>query len=121
MKLRKTFPGLSRTFHPYLKSNVIGFYLDTFFKTKIILLTSRYDRSNQIIKPSDGSICFMDGSSNHRLGQSGDGIINRTTNQEYVLPLGKYSTPFQAVCAILMRIKSLHTEQEAPLAVYSDS
>ena len=52
----------------------------------------------------------------------GANVFNQTTNLKLTLPLGKYSTVFQAeIYAILACTLSLHNEREASIAVCSDS
>ena len=48
------------------------------------------------------SVCHTDGSQLQRLGRMGASVFNQTTNLKLTLPLGKYSTVFQAeIYAIL--------------------
>jgi len=56
------------------------------------------------------------------LGNAGASVYNVTIEVEHVLPLGIYSTVFQAeVSAILACVKSLQTQQEVSIAKCSDS
>ena len=93
-----------------------------FDKNYIVSIPSKEDWSNREVEIPDDIICFTDGSRHRGLGKSGASVYNQTTNQEQVLPLGKYSTVFQAeVYAILACVNSLHSEYDASIAICSDS
>ena len=93
-----------------------------FDKNYIVSIPSRDDWSNQDINMPDDIICYTDGSKYREHGQSGASVYNQTENKEYALPLGKYSTVFQAeVYAILACANLLRSEQDASIAICSES
>jgi len=93
-----------------------------FDKNYTVCITSKDDWRNQNIDILHDIICYTDGSRHLVTGQSGARVFNQTLNEEHVLPLGKYSTIFQAeIYAILAFVNSLHTQYEASTAICSDS
>jgi len=64
----------------------------------------------------------MDGSQLQRIDRTGASVFNQTTNLKLTLPLGKYSTVFQAeTYAILACASSLYNKREASIAICLDS
>ena len=61
-----------------------------------VSISSKEDWNNRYVETPDDIICLTDGSRHRGLGNSGASVYNQTINQEQVLPLGKYSTVFQA-------------------------
>jgi len=87
----------------------------------VICIPNKDDWLSQIRIPGD-IVCYTDGSRLQRLGHTGASVFNQTTNLKLTLPLGKYSTVFQAeIYAILSCVLSLHSEREASIAICSDS
>jgi len=91
-------------------------------KNYTVCIPNRDDWDCQYTSLPDDIVCFTNGSRHRGLGQSGASVYNQTTKKEYVFPLGKYSTVFQAeVYAILACVDSLQIEYEASIAICFDS
>jgi len=115
---------------PQLKRNaplarVRGGYITAryvFDKNYIVNIPGKDDWQNQIVHVPEDIVCFADDSRLQSLSQARASIHNRTTGLDQIMPLGKYCMVFQAeVYAILTCANSLQSEQDASIAICSDS
>ena len=94
----------------------------TFDNNYVICIPNKDDWLSQIIRIPGEIVCYTDGSRLQRLDRTGASVLNQTTNLKLTLPLGNYSTVFQAeIYAILACVLSLHSEREVSIAICSDS
>jgi len=95
-----------------------------FDKNFTVFVPDRQDWVNNGVIINDDVVCFTGGSRFEQTGLSGAGVFNQTDGEEFILPLGRYTSVFQAeVYALLYcaKLESLLNRDNSSIAICCDS
>jgi len=93
-------------------------------KNFTVCIPNRQDWENNGIILNDDVVCFTDGSRFEQTGLSGAGVYNQTDGEEFILPLSRHTSVFQAeVYALLYcaRLENLVNRNNSSVAICFDS
>jgi len=102
---------------------LIKFNQNMFDKNFTVCIPNRQDWKNGIIL-NNYVVCFTGGSRFEQTGLSGASVCNQTDGEEFILPLGRHTSVFQAeVYALLYcaRLENLVNRNNSSIAICCDS
>jgi len=95
-----------------------------FDKNFTTCVPDRQDWVNNRVTINDDVVCFTDGSRFEQTRLSGAGVLNQTDGEEFILPLGRYTSVFQAEVYGLLycaKLESLLNRNNSSIAICCDS